>query len=358
VQIERCSIEVPGPFSLKATALSHGWHECSPMSWSEGGRCFQVIERIGDDVYRVSVVEGERRREPATLSVTIEGRKLDGGRITEVLRRLRVVLGLDRNLGEFHELCRDHPTLWVVPLIGAGRSIRSFSMTENIIKALCATNVVWGQAVKMINRIGQLGPAKPHFVNLNAWPTPREIFKAGESYLLEVCRVGYRANSILAFCKDVSDRRFDPDELDAMAASPDVADEELLARLRSIRGIGPSSAHYLLSFLGRHGRVSVDSATIAHVARTHTNGKRPSVKEVERIYDGYGRWRQLAWWFEHWLTWGTAKGILKEHGLEDASKPPSARPKGPVARSNAGAKAGQPKKPQRKKTLAATRKKK
>ena len=314
------SINVSGPFSLKATALSHGWHECAPMSWSEGGRCLQMIDRHRDVPLRVSITESSRTVRQSKLRVIIDGHGLDNGLVdavvSDVLNRIRLSLGLDRDIAEFHAICRDHPVLHVIPRIGAGRSIRSASMTENIVKALCATNVNWTQAVKMINRIGQLGPPVRHFVSLNAWPTPREILRAGEKYLLEVCRVGYRAEQILAFCQSVCDKEFDPVALDAMAASPDVSDEELLALLRSIHGIGPSSAHYLLSFLGRHSRISVDSATVAHVAKTHTKGKKPSVKQVERIYEKYGKWQQMVWWYEHWLNWGTARRILEEEGVE------------------------------------------
>ena len=27
---------------------------------------------------------------------------------------------------------------------------------------------------------------------------------------------------------------------------------------------------------------------------------------VEEIYAPYGRWKNLVWWFEHWLEWLTA----------------------------------------------------
>ena len=167
----------------------------------------------------------------------------------------------------------------------------------------------------MINRIAQLGPYVPHFRSLTAWPSPREILRAGEKYLDEVCRLGYRTQSILAFCRDVCEGRFDPEALDTMASDPNVGSDDLLAQLRSIRGIGPSSAHYLLGFLGRHDRLSIDSATIAHVAQTHTNGRKPTPKRIERIYAPYGRWKNLVYWCENWLTWATAAGILKEAGL-------------------------------------------
>jgi len=308
------TLAVPQPFSLKATVLSHGWHECSPMSWSEGGRCFQIIERNGDAACRVSVVEKSKTKKSVKLGVTVEGPDIDDAFVDAVNARLRIALGLDRDVSEFHRLCADDPVLHVVPKIGGGRGIRSASMTENIVKAICGTNVTWSQAVKMINRIGQLGPAFRHFVNLNAWPTPREILKAGEKYLLEVCRVGYRAGSILEFCERVQSGDLDPESWDALAADENVSTDELLAMIKSVRGVGPATAHYLVSFLGRHDRISIDSATVAHVARTHTNGRKPTHKKIEKIYAKYGPWKQSAWWYEHWLTWETGKQIVSEAG--------------------------------------------
>ena len=308
----------PRPFSLKATALSHGWHECSPMSWSEGGQCFQVIERFADRIYRVSVVEGRRTPKGITLGITIECDEIETHDVASIRRNVRTVLGLDQDLGTFYELCRDHPTLHVLEKIGAGRTIRSVNMVENIIKMLCGTNVTWTQAVKMINRLAQLGPIVPNFRNLNAWPTPREILKAGKRYLGEVCRVGYRADTILALCEDDCAKRFDGSELDRMAASKKTTTDELLKRLLAIRGIGPSSAHGILSFLGRHERLSIDTATVAHVAKTHTNGRKPSIKKIEKIYARYGPWKNKVWWFEHWLHWGTAKQILKAAGIKES----------------------------------------
>ncbi|MGB2985986.1 MAG: hypothetical protein WBE26_08890, partial [Phycisphaerae bacterium] len=265
--------------------------------------------------YRVSVVEATRRKRKVTLRVTIEGHAIDEGLVTRIRENLRTILGLDRDLTAFYAICRDHPTLHVIPHIGAGRGLRSVSMTENIIKALCATNVTWTQAVKMINRLGQLGPPLRHFVNLNAWPTPQEILHAGERYLAEVCRVGYRAEPILALCRDVRDGKVNPEALTEMARDPKVTNDELLAHLRAIRGIGPSSAHYLLSFLGRQDRLSIDSSTISHVAKTYMNGKKPTVRQVEKIYEAYGPWKNLVWWYEHWLTWDTAKQMVREMSL-------------------------------------------
>jgi 3-methyladenine DNA glycosylase/8-oxoguanine DNA glycosylase len=160
----------------------------------------------------------------------------------------------------------------------------------------------------MINRIAQLGPCLRHFRSQNAWPTPSEILAAGSDYLLNVARVGYRTDAILTLCRNARDGSFDPDSLDALAQT--ASTEELYTRLLSIKGIGPTSAGFLLSLLGRFDRMSVDSWTIAYVTENHMKGRKPTVRQVERIYERYGDWRQLVWWFEQWLTWDTARSML------------------------------------------------
>jgi 3-methyladenine DNA glycosylase/8-oxoguanine DNA glycosylase len=163
-----------------------------------------------------------------------------------------------------------------------------------------------------------IGPTFSHAASLHAWPTPREILRAGDTYLTQVCRLGYRSASILRLCREVCEGRFDPDEIERLAASPDVPSDELVKLLRRVHGVGPSSAHYMLSFLGRHDRMATDSSTVAHVRRTHTNGRKPTFRQIERIYAPYGRWKNLVWWFEYWLASPTGRELA---GRRRVSKP-------------------------------------
>jgi len=319
-------LNAPPDFSLKATALSHGWHECAPMTWSQGGNCFQIIERHRtsdrdrDSAFRVCVTETKQRaRKRKALNVSIDtdvrnAATIEDDVVEAIRSRLRVTLGLDLDLTEFYTMCESDDALAVVPVIGAGRMIRSASMTENILKAICSTNVNWTQAVNMINRLCQLGPNLTHFRNLSAWPTPREILRAGNKYLSDVCRLGYRCDSILKFCDDVATGKLDPESFDAMATDPNVPSEDLVKKLCEINGIGPTSANYLIGFLGRHDRLAIDSATYAHVAEHHTKGRKPSAKKIERLYAKYGKWKNKAAWLENWLTWDTAKELIAEGG--------------------------------------------
>lgn len=318
MQSVRESIHVSAPFSLKAVVLSHGWHECSPMSWSEGGRCFQTIDRYQDEVYRVSVTEGAKSRSRIALHVTADGRNLREGLGEWACNLVRRIFDLDRDLSEFYGFCEGHPTLRLVPRIGAGRLIRSPTMFENVVKTISFTNVNWSQAVKMINRVGQIGPTLPHFVHLHAWPGPKEILRAGEPYLRDVCRLGYRVESILAFCRDVQRGGVDLEDLmenHGTNAGAQTSDD-ILKRLRQIRGVGPTSAHYLLAMIGRYDRLAVDTSTVDFVRRAYFKGKKPTPRQVEEVYAPYGKWKHLVWWFEFWLTWATAKGILVEAGVD------------------------------------------
>ncbi len=323
-------LEVTQPFSLRATALGHGWHECAPMSWCEGGSCLQWLTRDGSLVRRISVLQRASSRRRVTLELLLEGRELTDASEDLARRECVVSLGLDSRLDEFHELCRAHPLLHVVPKLGAGRLLRNASMTENILKAICGTNVNWDQAVKMINRLAQLGPLFPHFRNLTAWPTCGEILKAGESYVRGVARLGYRTEAILKLCQesvtgeaDLDAQEVDsganghadqhprcgPASLDALARTEPTP--ALRKRLLGIRGVGPATAGFLLSILGHHDHLSIDSATLAHVTRLHLSGrKKATAKQVEAIYEPYGKWKNLVYWFESWIHWDTARSMI------------------------------------------------
>ena len=305
------SIKAPPLFSLRTTALSHGWHECSPLVWCDGGQCLQIVERVNSGACIVAVTQEKRAKRHVHLRISLRAGTVEEEEWANLRNRVERMLGLDQDLTSFYALCANHPTLHVIPDIGGGRLIRSPSMYENIIKVLCSTNTSWPQAVKMINRLGQLGPQVRHYACCTAWPTPREVLRAGTDYLLDVCRVGYRAETIIAFCQELTDKSIDVESLWDQAEVDDPASSEsILQTLRSIRGIGPASSHALLSLLGRHDRLEIDSATVAHVARTHTKGRKPTGKEVEAIYKPFGQWRNLVYWCENWLQWETAKRIL------------------------------------------------
>jgi len=239
--------------------------------------------------------------------VLVEAERVDAEVMARVRARSKVVLGLNRDLSGFFEIASAHERLSYVERVGAGRLLRSASMTENIIKTICGTNTNWGQAVKMINRIGQLGSAIEDFRNLNVWPSPREILRAGRGYLVDVARVGYRADAILALCRDAVSGAFDPEGLDEGSEVLDT--RSLRERVLEIRGVGPASAGFLLALLGHFDHLSIDSWTLAYVGKHYFRGKKPTARQVEKVYKRFDPWQQLVWWFEQWGTWATARSM-------------------------------------------------
>jgi 3-methyladenine DNA glycosylase/8-oxoguanine DNA glycosylase len=85
--------------------------------------------------------------------------------------------------------------------------------------------------------------------------------------------------------------------------------EHLFKTLVAIKGIGKSSAHYLMNLLGHYDHISIDSATYAYAKRELFNGRRPTEKQIRRKFAEFGKWQSLAYWFGRWT--------LKEQWWED-----------------------------------------
>ena len=86
--------------------------------------------------------------------------------------------------------------------------------------------------------------------------------------------------------------------IEAQAAKMDT--ETLFKTLTKIKGIGKSSAHYLMNLLGHYDHISVDSATIAYAKRELFRGRRPTEAQIRRRFAEFGRWQSLVYWFARW----------------------------------------------------------
>jgi 3-methyladenine DNA glycosylase/8-oxoguanine DNA glycosylase len=75
---------------------------------------------------------------------------------------------------------------------------------------------------------------------------------------------------------------------------------ELRKRLLAIKGVGPYAAATLLMLLGRYDELAVDTVFRLFVSKRYFNGQRPSDAEARAVYDDWGRWKYLAYWFDIW----------------------------------------------------------
>ncbi|UCG76390.1 MAG: DNA-3-methyladenine glycosylase 2 family protein [Gemmatimonadota bacterium] len=290
----KMSMRTPPDFGFLPVVYSHGWCQTPPFYWDRDG---EVLTRVVPDAQERPTVLHIRSPERGSLEIVWESPALptDGDR-QAVRSAVRRMLQLERDVSAFHELCRAHPHLAPIPELGAGRFLRCPSVWEELVKAICGTNVKWSQAVRMISFVGELGEAVGRY---HAWPAPERILEAGEAELRERCRLGYRAPYILQLAHELVEGSLDlgPIERQELAAP------QLRKAFLSVKGIGPATADYLMILNGFTDRLSIDSAVYAYVTDRHFGGRRPAAAEIERLYEPYGEWRALAYWFEALLEW-------------------------------------------------------
>lgn len=305
-------IAVKKPFGLFATVVCHGWYQTLPFRWDHARQVLSRAESLKDGrVFLIEIHEERSARSShrdVVVSVLGEGAG-DPGVAAEMARRSVIMLHLGEDLRGFYELCKVRPELREARLAGAGRLMRAPALWEDVVKTILGTNVLWKQAVVMINRLAQLGDPCPADPALRAWPTPGQISRAGERFLRDRVRAGYRTEYILELARRQKTGDIDLEAVEAQAAK--MNSDELFRALTSIKGIGKSSAHYLMNLLGHYDHISVDSATYAYAKRELFRGRRPTEAQIRRKFAQFGRWQSLAYWFARWAP--------KQEWWEDAS---------------------------------------
>ncbi len=305
-------VPVRKPFSVFATAISHGWYQTMPFRWDGKRGVLQRAEQLMDGSVVLLEMTDEPSSKPgyrdAVIHVTGE-RAADPGVAEEMARRAAIMLHLDEDLRGFYKLARERPELAHVVKWGAGRVMRAPYLWEDVIKTILGTNVLWKQAVVMINRVADLGEPFPGDPTMRAWPSPGRVTRAGEKHFRDVVRAGYRAPYILELAHAQKSGALDFDALDAQSASDDSL--VLFKKLTALKGVGKSSAHFLMNLLGHYDHISVDSATYAYAKRALFRGKRPTEKQIRKRFAEFGRWQSLVYWFGRWSP--------KREWWEDAS---------------------------------------
>ena len=307
MQTVTARVPVKKPFTLFSTVVSHGWYQTLPFRWLEREATLQRAEGLRDGrVMLVNIQEGRSSRRSyvdLVLTVTGDGAK-DVGVAAEMARRVNVMLHAGEDLGGFYRLCAEVPDLREARRLGAGRCMRAPTLWEDVLKTILGTNVTWRQAVTMINRLAQLGDICPAEPELRAWPMPGQVARAGERYLRNTVRAGYRSPYIMELALAQKSGTIDLETIDGAASK--LGEDELYKRLIALKGVGKSSAHFLMNLLGHYDHLPVDSATYAYAKRELFNGRRPTEKQIRRRFARYGKWQSLAYWYGRWeprLEW-------------------------------------------------------
>ena len=287
---------------LWRTIVSHGIAALPPARVDEEARLLELTVPVkGARPHTVAITEGGRGR----AVVAAVGAKPSPRKAEKILATVAHVLRLDEDLSDFYALLMNDPDLaWATE--GAGRMIRSPTVFEDVVKTICTTNCAWSATERMVaalvEHLGEPAAGSPvEGPYGRAFPTPEAMAAAGEDFYRDVVRAGYRGPYLISLASSVADRSVDLEELSTLPPD-ELPDEEVLARLLALPGVGPYAAAHVMMLVGRYSPLILDSWTRPTYARL--NGGR-AVKDatIERRFRRYGRYSGLAFWLYLTRDW-------------------------------------------------------
>lgn len=279
----------PPGFNLIGASTAHGWYQLAPWTLDrERGTLSRPFE-LDDKLVSVHIhQEGERL-------IIAADRDLPAHQASELAGHVRWCLRLDEDLSEFHALCEVDPALRAAVTPSGGRLLRSPTLWEDVVKTILTTNTTWAQTKAMAARlVAALGTAAQGESERRGFPSPQAAAEAGEARFATEIRLGYRNAPVLRIARDIAEGRLDLESLRCSELPPPA----LHTRLVALPGVGPYSAATLLMLLGRYDELAVDTELRAHVSRKYFSGERVTEKQMRGVYDHWGRWRYLAYWFD------------------------------------------------------------
>jgi 3-methyladenine DNA glycosylase/8-oxoguanine DNA glycosylase len=289
---------IPG-FDFAGTVYSHGWYALAPNRGDPAESSLERVWRVAGGAARIALRQPTGTGGPVRMEI-LAGRGARSGlppatwRIIE--QDVRHMLRLDEDLSRFHELClRAGPPFDRAARGGFGRLLRSPTLFEDLVKVLATTNTQWSGTKAMVAKLVHLAGMD------GAFPSPRRVAELGAARVRDRARWGYRAPYLVGLAKAIAGGRLDLARWQAWEGST----EELEAEIRTVPGFGPYAAAHVLTLLGRYDRIGVDTVFREFVRRAHFPRARTPVtdRRMLGVYDRWGEWKMLAYWFELWTDY-------------------------------------------------------
>ncbi|MBI9046718.1 MAG: hypothetical protein JEZ06_19670 [Anaerolineaceae bacterium] len=298
MKITTLHLHPQAPFDFQITAYSHGWIALLPNIWDDDKKTFQRTEKLtGGQVVHINISGSESWQQPEIKLDIQHQNDLSPEDNQEILKKIRCMLRLNEDLSEFYALCRKKGPQWQKVTQGAGRLLRSPTLFEDIIKTICTTNIQWGGTKRMVNGLVEhLGAAFPGKPSLKAFPTADVIANSPPETFTEIVRFGYRGPYIHQLGRQVASGELDLDTF----LQKDIPTPEIKKRLLAIKGIGNYAAATLLMILDRYDELAVDTVFREFVRKKYFNGEKVSDEKTCQVYQDWGQWKYLAYWFDIW----------------------------------------------------------
>ncbi len=288
----KLTLKAHPPFRLRSVVGSHGWVRLAPFETDDEFSRLSYVARLAS-----GRVAGLQIRAAADgVRVESPGRFSQSER-SEVARQAGWMLGLEQDFSEFYKRARKEPKLAHVPKQAKGRVLRSPTLFEDTVKTILTTNTAWSGTIRMTeNLVLQYGSTLPDDPARSAFPLPEQVAASDEHTLRTETGLGYRAPYVLELARRIAERQLD---LEALKASA-LPTEELRQQLLAIKGVGSYAAANLLMLLGRYDFVPIDSWAFKVVSHEWHDGEPIGPAEVEAAFEGWGKWKGLAYWNWDW----------------------------------------------------------
>ncbi len=280
-------------FNLDMLVHSHGWVQLAPFTWDERGGILGRNEYVNGRLVHLAV-----RQSPGGAAVTCRSARALTAPERKLLRqRCAYMLGLDVDLGPFvRRSGRLDRRIQRLAQKGGARMLRGSTLFEDVVKTLFTTNASWSFTRQMCQRLVEECTAGMRANEGSAFfPSWQMVKAAGLPALQKKCKLGYRAqylcNIAAAFEED--------GEIGRCGA------REAVARLSTVKGLGPYSINHIAVLLGEYGQIPVDSEVRSYCSEIGLECTE------EAILEHYSRWHPfefLAFRLERRIRRMTAAG--------------------------------------------------
>ena len=284
------------PFSLSSVITSHGWMMLAPFETNEDYSILSYVYQLKSGrVISLDIIEEDQ-------GVCVTGaNKLTSSDQEEISKSVSWMLGLDQDFSDFYALTKHEPKLKHVEAKARGRILRSPTLFEDVVKTILSTNINWSGTIRMnTNLVSEFGKPFPGNDEKFTFPLASKLANVEEEIIRKKTGMGYRAPFVLELGQRVTSGELDLESY----RTADIPKNRLHQELLSISGVGEYAASALLMLLGHYDTIPIDSWAKRFVSEEFYNGERIGKSEVEAVFEKWGDWKGLAYWF-----WGRSDPI-------------------------------------------------
>jgi DNA-3-methyladenine glycosylase II len=235
------------PFHLGFTAWALRRRPANAVDrWD--GTTYRRVLALREAPVELAVTQGGEACDVPQLNVALVGRRLRGPVGEHVKGSIEHILGLRVDLSAFYGLAESDAVLGRLVVRFRGVKPPRFpTFFEGLINAIACQQLSLESGLSLLNRLAETyGGAVSMDRSTRAFPGPDDLAGLEPQAFRDLGFSLRKATSITELSRGIVDGRLDIDDLDRLA------DDEIVSRLTSVRGIGRWSAEYvLLRGLGR-----------------------------------------------------------------------------------------------------------